>query len=156
VPCAFALLGTGCATTVGQRGPDFTLTDTHGQTHKLADYRGHVVLLDFWATWCPPCVAASPDIQAIYDRYKPEGLVVLAIHFNDQGDPARYEKTHNYTYTSLLNGFDVARRYGVSQIPTLMILDRDGLIVHRQTGYTHPDRPRIEAIIQREQKRKPA
>jgi len=138
----------GCAVTKGQRAPDWKLTDAQGAERQLSDYRGKVVLLDFWATWCPPCLEVSPHMQTLHERYADQGVVVLGVHYNDEGDPAEYMKRKKYTYPCLLSGRGVARTYGVSQIPTILVIDRDGVVAHRQTGFADGDEKRLAEIIE--------
>jgi peroxiredoxin len=134
---ALMLVG-GCTVSRGDRAPDWRLTGIDNKEHALADYHGQVVLLDFWATWCAPCLAVSPHMQKLHEHYKDRGLAVIGIHYNDQGDPAAYADKHGYTYPSMTDGNTAARAYGVSRIPTLILVGRDGTVVHRQTGF-HPD-----------------
>ncbi|RJP41653.1 MAG: TlpA family protein disulfide reductase [Phycisphaerales bacterium] len=139
----------GCAVGRGDRAPDWQLRDTRGKQVALHDYTGKVVLLDFWATWCPPCVAASPSVQRLHDRFAGRGFSVLAIHFDDSGDPAGYARKHGYTFPILESGREVARQYGVDRIPTLVLVDRDGVVAHRQTGFSPDEEEELAAIIER-------
>ncbi len=127
----------GCAgPRAGDPAPSFTLNDTSGKSQALEEYSGRVVLLDFWATWCGPCVKASPMVQRLHDEFASDGLVVLAVHFDDSGDPAKYASEHGYTYTVLpKGGREVARIYAVESIPTFIVVGRDGVVTHRSLGY---------------------
>jgi peroxiredoxin len=136
---ALALLF-GCTTKSEQpKAPaaDFTLQDINGEKVMLADYRGKVVLLEFWATWCPPCRASVPGIEKIHKAYKDKGLVVLAVSL-DQGDwksVKAFMKDYGITYTVLKGTDEVASRYHVRTIPRLLILDKEGKIVKRYLGF---------------------
>jgi peroxiredoxin len=134
----------------GDRAPDWTLRDIHSQEHRLSDYDGKVVVLDFWATWCAPCLPVSPHMQAIHEKYADRGLMVLGIHYNDRGDPAAYMKEHGFTYPCMVDGLEVAKKYGVSQIPTIMVISPKGEVVHRQTGFAQSDLRQIERVIQQQ------
>lgn len=144
----FVPLLPGCAVGAGDRAPAWRLADIAGDPHTLADYRGRVVLLDFWATWCPPCIAASPELQALHEKYAERGFAVIGIHYNDTGDPAGYARKHGYTFPSMTSGRQVARAYGVSQIPTLVLVGKDGTIIHRQLGFDPSDVPELEGKIE--------
>jgi len=116
---------------------EFSLQDLNGNTVKLSDYRGRVVLLEFWATWCPPCRAAIPDIEKIHQRYKDKGLVVLAISL-DKGDWSFVKSflvSYGITYAVLKGTDDIPERYKVRSIPTTMILDKTGKIIKRYVGF---------------------
>ncbi len=138
----------GCAVGRGDVAPDWQLRDIKGGEVALRDYRGRVVLLDFWATWCPPCVAASPSMQRLHDRFAARGFSVLAIHFDDTGDPAGYARKHGYTFPMLESGGDVAQKYGVDMIPTLILVDGDGWVLHRQTGFSPDDEEKLAKLIE--------
>jgi peroxiredoxin len=116
---------------------DFTLQDMSGKNVKLSDYRGKVVLLEFWATWCPPCRASIPGIEKIHQSYKDKGLVVLAVSM-DEGEWSSVQsfmKDYGITYTVLKGTDAVAVQYRVRAIPLLFILDKEGKIAKRYPGF---------------------
>ena len=130
---------------------DFTLQDMNGRTVKLSEYRGKVVLIDFWATWCPPCRAEIPHIEKIHNAYKDKGLVVLAISI-DQGDwdlVKSFLKSYGVTYTVLKGTDDVQMKYGVRTIPLTLILDKNGNIAKQYFGFGDEDdlEKHIKAIL---------
>lgn len=130
-------VGSGCASTpirAGAPAPQWTLADTEGVTHSMSDYRGRVVLMDFWATWCSPCKRAAPHIQDLADRYGDEGLVVLGFQHQDGADPRPYLREHGYTYTTFPDADAVARSYGAG-LPSFIIVDRQGVVALHQGGY---------------------
>jgi peroxiredoxin len=137
---AMALLF-GCTEKSGQSDAvavDFTLQDMSGKNVKLSDYRGKVVLLEFWATWCPPCRASIPGIEKIHQSYKGKGLVVLAVSM-DEGEWSSvkaFMKDYGITYSVLKGTEDVAVQYRVRTIPLLFILDREGKIAKRYPGFS--------------------
>jgi len=124
---------------VGQPAPDWSLKDGQGRVHSLADLRGKVVLLDFWAEWCGPCKNALPVLQSLHERYGPKGLIVVGID-NPDGDAAAtqraaaYFAARGYTYTALPEGDVVAKAYKVDVLPTLYLIDRGGTIVYGKAG----------------------
>ncbi len=130
-----------CTNRNGQSGgtsaSDFTLQDLNGKNIKLSDYKGKVVLLDFWATWCPPCRASIPSIEKIYKTYKDKGLVVLAVSLDEGGwDSVKsFIAEYGITYTVLKGTEDVAVNYQVRTIPMLLVLDKEGRISKRYLGF---------------------
>ena len=122
---------------------DFVLPDQYGAEHTLAQYRGRVIFLNFWATWCPPCRAEMPDIQSLYEKYGPdhEEVAILAVAtpgFNGEEDEAgvRTFLTENgYTYPVLMDeAGTLMRGYGVSAIPTTFMIDAAGNVFGYVTG----------------------
>lgn len=110
--------------------PDFTLTDLTGVKWSLKDLRGKVVLVNFWATWCPPCRKEMPDMEALYQRFGPRGLVILAISDEDSAKVQPFIAEHKYSYPILLDpGRKVAQVFGVEGIPKSFLYGRDGKLV---------------------------
>ncbi|MCR5156074.1 MAG: redoxin domain-containing protein [Butyrivibrio sp.] len=119
--------------------PDFTLTDQYGNTHSLADYRGKVVFLNFWATWCPPCRAEMPAIQELYEKYSQEEdseVVILGVAFpgmGDETDPegiAAFMEENGYTYPVLMDeGATLQLPYYITAFPTTFLIDPDGNVL---------------------------
>lgn len=109
---------------------DFTLTDLQGKSWHLADLRGKVVLVNFWATWCPPCRKEMPDLQALYDKYKEQGLLVLSISDEGTSNVVPFIKERNISYPVLLDpGRKVNQLYQVEGIPKSFVYDREGKLV---------------------------
>jgi cytochrome c biogenesis protein CcmG/thiol:disulfide interchange protein DsbE len=116
---------------------DFTLPDMHGNTVRLADFRGQVVLVNFWATWCYPCRTEMPSMQAVYQEYKQRGFTILAIssdvHGSDAVAPFVQEST--LTFPVLLDPQNVVgTRLQVRGIPMSYLLDKQGRIVGMEIG----------------------
>ncbi|MEZ6235516.1 MAG: TlpA disulfide reductase family protein [Phycisphaerales bacterium] len=115
--------------------PAFSATDAEGQTVTLAAYEGKVVLMDFWATWCGPCRASTPNVQRIAEHYAGDARVeVLAVHFDDKGDPAAYVAEHGLDARLIPNGSEMARAWDVRALPTFVVVGADGTVVYRHTG----------------------
>jgi len=126
--------------------PGFSLKDTDGKTTNLEDLKGKVVLLDFWATWCGPCIQAMPHIQALSDIYNEEDVIILGINTweRDKNKVEPFLKEKKISYRILLDSDnEVVNEYGVSGIPTFFIIDKKGTIRYTYTGF-----PADEKIIQ--------
>ena len=115
---------------VGRLAPDFTLTDLEGSSVTLSDFRGQVVFINFWATWCPACRAEMPEIEAVYQEYKDKDVVVIGVDLKESEDKVRrYIERGGYSWTFVIDTTgEVTRDYGVTAIPTSFFLDRQGII----------------------------
>ena len=119
------------ATTNRKPAPEFTLTDSTGAKVKLSDYKGKVVLLNFWATWCGPCALEIPWFMEFEQQYKSKGFEVLGVSMDDDGWSAvkPYIAEHKMNYRVLLGNDSVSQLYGgLDALPTTFILDRDGKV----------------------------
>ncbi len=128
---------------LGKPAPAIVATDVDGKPVSLAEFKGRVVLVEFWATWCPPCVAAIPGLEELERKYHDRGLVILGINVDamheDVKDPKaamsavrRFLVRHRVTWTNVLNGegaADFAKAYGVEEIPANFLVGRDGQII---------------------------
>ena len=126
------------------------MTTLDGAPVTLERFRGKVVLLDVWATWCPPCVAALPRLQALHDRYQDKGFAVVGVSLDAGGASTvrPFVARRNLTYPMLVDtaGTDSARRVlGVETLPALFPIDTSGRTIGRWTGAARPDE--IEAAI---------
>ncbi|MGD0884784.1 MAG: TlpA disulfide reductase family protein [Thermodesulfovibrionales bacterium] len=121
------------------KSPDFTLRDVQGGKVSLSRLRGKVVLMEFWATWCPPCRESIPELNAIYKKYKDRGLVVLGISLDSDGDASltvrSFMKEQSMLYPVVIDDGKVNTLYGVTSIPALFLIDKDGNVVKRFTGF---------------------
>ena len=116
--------------------PDFTLSSPDGQQISLSDYEGQVILVNLWATWCPPCKAEMPTINAFYETHKENGFVVLAVNSQEGASTVKnFIQSNDFTFPVLLDTQgQVMDRYHVRALPTSFIIDRNGVIQHIQTG----------------------
>ena len=115
---------------------DFTLKDLDDQEVSLSDLKGSVVIIDFWATWCGPCIQAMPHLQDLYDKYKEDGLLVYGI--NNEKDvtlPAAFLEENGYTFPTLKNATEVFGLYNVRGIPATYVIDREGYIIAFVSGF---------------------
>lgn len=118
------------ATDERRQKADFTLTDLNGTAWTLKSLKGKVILLNFWATWCPPCNRELPDMQALYDKYKDQGLVVLAITDEETSKVQPFIAKRKLTYPILLDpNRKVNDEFGIEGIPRTFVYDREGNLV---------------------------
>jgi len=131
--------------------PDFKLNDMDDEPFTLSDYRGKGVLVNFWATWCPPCRKEMPALEALYKKLGDESFAVLAV--NQWEDP-----DHVFAYTGELNVFPtfpilfdpesaISEDYGVKGLPTSFLIDKKGQLAYRAVGGRAFDHPQVERLI---------
>jgi cytochrome c biogenesis protein CcmG, thiol:disulfide interchange protein DsbE len=123
-------------TTIGSVAPDFSLVDLDGSPVHLADLRGQPVIVNFWASWCGPCVDEFPLLKAAAEEHTDEGLVVLGIVYQDRSEAARaFMQQNGGTWQALMDPDDrVARAYNIFGPPETYFVGRDGTIVARHIG----------------------
>ncbi|HVV44965.1 MAG TPA: TlpA disulfide reductase family protein [Bryobacteraceae bacterium] len=120
---------------------DFTLKDLSGKSWTLSKLRGKVVIVNFWATWCPPCRREMPDLEALYKRFSGEGLVILAISDEDAAKVRPFIAEQKYTYPILLDaGRAVNTRFQIGGIPVSLVYDRSGKLVAQSSDMRTMDR----------------
>jgi len=150
--CALALTGAGagCSSpeasvkaaalkpaTQRKQAPEFALKDSNGTTVHLSDYKGKVVLLNFWATWCGPCKVEIPWFIEFEQTYKDRGFAVLGVSMDDDGWDAvkPYLQQRKVNYRVVLGNDQVAQNYGgIDSLPTTFVIDRDGRIASTHVG----------------------
>ncbi|MCX5687954.1 MAG: redoxin domain-containing protein [Candidatus Omnitrophica bacterium] len=118
--------------------PEFSLKDINGAEKKLSDFKGKVVIIDFWATWCPPCRNEIPHFVSLYNQYKGQGLEIIgvALDQNPGGVLPGFIKDNSINYIILVGNNKVSDLYGgISAIPTTFIIDRNGNIIKKYIGY---------------------
>jgi peroxiredoxin len=121
----------------GKPAPAFTLKTYDGRPVSLADFRGKVVLLDFWGTFCPPCMAALPKLQALHDANASRGFAVVGVTVDDRAALVK-KATAKLTYPILQATPQVWSAYKVNALPSLVLVDRDGRILKRFGGEADP------------------
>ncbi|MGH7997487.1 MAG: TlpA family protein disulfide reductase [Opitutaceae bacterium] len=122
--------------------PAWALPDLQGTSVTSNQFKGKVVVLDFWATWCPPCRAEIPGLESLYRQYADKGLVIVGISL-DQDGPAKvkaFVKQHGLTYPIVMGNEQVSSNYGgIDAIPTTFVINRKGAIAAMHVGYTDRD-----------------
>jgi cytochrome c biogenesis protein CcmG/thiol:disulfide interchange protein DsbE len=128
----------------GKAAPDFTRTDLDGKSRTLSAYRGKVILLNFWATWCEPCLAEIPRFSAWQQRYGPSGLQILGIAMDDELDAVRQLAHRDHlTYPIIMGDAQVGQLYGgILGLPLSYLIDAQGRVVARYRG--EPDLKQVE------------
>lgn len=137
----------------GGQAPDFSLNDLDGVEVSLSNLRGKIVLLEFWATWCPPCRESIPAMNELYKKYNDKGLVLLGISV-DKGqniveDIRAFIREYSIQYPIAIDSKNVNTLYGVYSIPTLILIDKAGKIVLKNIGFSPEMEKRLSSEIER-------
>ena len=119
------------------KAPDFTVTGINGEKISLSGLKGKVVFLDFWATWCPPCVMSAPEVDRLVGEYKDKDLYVLSVSLDNSAEPVRnFLARHKMsTHVALTGESGTDANYGVQGIPAFFIIDQKGNIANAWEGY---------------------
>jgi len=146
---ALAPLAAHAAVDAGVRAPDFTLRGADGRNVRLEELRGQVVLVNFWATWCGPCREEMPRLNALYDKYRKSGVVLLGVNIDD--DPATALATARKLGVSFPVLLDtdkrVSRLYDLATMPSTVVIDRDGKVRLLHRGYRDGTESEYEQTI---------
>jgi thiol-disulfide isomerase/thioredoxin len=147
---AAALAAFTHAQEVPRPAPAWTLKDLDGNAVSSEQFKGRVVVVDFWATWCGPCVAEIPGYVELQKKYGKDGLAIIGISL-DRVSPAKvkaFAEKHGMNYTVVIGGQDTTDAFGgFEAIPTTFLIDRQGRIVHQKTGgWNHAE---YEALVKR-------
>lgn len=111
------------------KAPDFNLKDQYGVTHSLENYKGKVIFLNFWATWCPPCKKEMPDIENIYKEYgeNKKDVIILGVNSEKENEVKKFLKDKGYTFPTVIDeNSEVMRKYFIQAFPTSFVIDKEG------------------------------
>jgi thiol-disulfide isomerase/thioredoxin len=135
----------------GQPAPDFTLTDLAGKSHKLSDYRGKVVIVNFWATWCPPCREEIPSMMALDKKMAGKPFAMLCASIDEGGKEAveGYYKTsgNRLPITLLDSSAAVAQLYGTTGVPESFVIDKNGIVLEKVVGGINWTDPQVVSYL---------
>jgi thiol-disulfide isomerase/thioredoxin len=121
---------------IGQPAPDFSLEDVDAQPVRLADYKGQVVMVDFWGTWCPPCRTAMPKLAELNDEYADQGFALIGIACQDTKKKVQaYAKKNDIKLSLPLSDGQVQKRYSVSGYPSSFLVDKQGNVRYAYIGF---------------------
>ena len=161
---ALGLIVVGCSKTdskspaessaeINTAAPDFTLRDLSGRYISLSDYKGRVVLLEFWATWCPPCKASVPALIELHKKYEQQGFIVVGVSMDTDSDSPekvrQFSASNNINYPVLVGNERTPKLYNVISIPTSFLIGKDGNIVDIYKGYSKAFDNNVSAQIEK-------
>ncbi len=136
----------------GELAPPFKLVSTSGQQITLANYRGYVLLIDFFATWCSPCRDSIPHLVKLNQKYGSKGLQILGLSLDENGDKAvrEFSIAHKVNYPMALASEDLQLDYSLRSVPTLYLIGKKGVVVEKFMGYNEESGRRIEQLIKQQ------
>ncbi len=142
---------------VGKVVPDFSATDIDGKPISLQQYRGKVVLLDFWAVWCPPCIVEMPNVKKVYDTYKDQGFDIIGVSLDtDETRLRNYLKTNDIPWRQIFSGqkwnSPLAKQYHIRSIPAPWLIARDGTLISGEARGIELERLVVEALKDKTEK----
>lgn len=154
VLCALFLACASCLAVarIEPAAPDFALRNLNGDVVRLSSFRGHTVVLDFWAAWCPPCIVQVPSMRRLAEKYKRDGVVVLNINVLDERNVVeKFIAEHGYFGSEILLTTDEStmNAFGIEQFPSTIIVDERGRIVATFSGGAPDNFTKIEATVVR-------
>lgn len=132
------MVGNGLAAEMqNQKAPDFTLENMQGKKVSLSDLKGKIVIVNFWATWCPPCIEEMPSMEKLYQKFKGEDFELLAVNAEDNGKELveGFLKKNNFSFPILLDeDAKVQQLFNIFRLPETVIINRNGEIVTKVLG----------------------
>lgn len=134
--------GSGQAQQQRTKAYDFALKDLDGKVHRLSDYRGKVVIVDFWDTWCPPCRKGIPEFVELHKAYADKGFAMIGVAGGRYGVEAvrSFVRQNRVPYVNLLANDEVYKGFGpIDAIPTTFVIDQQGYVYQKYVGYTPKD-----------------
>lgn len=148
---ALTLTSQAAALDAGSRAPDIRARSLNGQQINLADLKGKVVIIDFWASWCKPCAKAMPVLDRLYKRYKDHGLVVIGVSVDgERRDAEKFLRGMNVSFPLIHDaGHSIANEYSPSTMPSSYIVDKRGVVRHVHRGFRQGDGRAIESQVRK-------
>ena len=134
----------------GLEVPNFAFPDINGKQISLSDHRGKVVLVNVWATWCPPCRQEMPSMQRLYEKFKGENLEILAVSIDSEGGEAvaPFMRKMHLTFPALLDPEEtIIPLYGITGVPESFIIDKDGILVEKIVGPMNWATPEVFSLF---------
>ncbi len=143
------IIGCNSAVLADTPAPDFNLPTVDGKTVKLSDFKGQVVYVDFWATWCPPCRKSFPWMESMHQKYKDLGFKIIAVNLDGKREVMEdFVKSMHSTFTVAHDADgSVAETFQVKAMPSSYLIDRAGNIVRSHAGFRDKDMDELEAIF---------
>jgi cytochrome c biogenesis protein CcmG/thiol:disulfide interchange protein DsbE len=140
--------------TVGRPAPDFKFPGLDGQMVRLSDYRGKVVLVHIWTTWCPPCIDEMPSMEKLYNELQGENFEILAVSIDAQGlkAVAPFMKAYKLSFSALIDTKGTIKNlYQTTGVPESFIIDKEGILIKIVTGHTHQvvEQPGFMLLVKR-------
>ncbi len=135
---------------VGLRAPELELKDPEGKTYSLSSLKGHVVLINFWASWCQPCRDEMPSLQSLYNIFRDNGQfrMLTVLYRDDYQKAATYMKENNFQFPVLIDSSGkTARSYGITGVPETYIIDKRGVLREKVIGPADWGSPRAISLI---------
>ena len=135
----------------GKPMPKFSMKDTNNKVWTNASLKGKVVVIDFWATWCGPCIAAMPVMEKMQKKYASQGLVVIGANMlesdDKEGAAGKFKKKKGFTYTFTRNNDALGSKLGITGLPTVLIIDRKGIIRSAGSGFDKKEEAVLDAKL---------
>ncbi|MBI4824513.1 MAG: TlpA family protein disulfide reductase [Nitrospirae bacterium] len=120
----------------GDKAPDFLLMDIDGKPYSLAEQKGNVVVLEFWATWCGPCKDSIPDLVSLHERYKDKGVAIFGLSVDEDVSSLKtFVEAYSIPYRILYDDKNISRLYKVGSIPSTFVIDKKGRVMGKHSGY---------------------
>ena len=135
----------------GQPAPDFNVVSTSGQQISRENYRGHVLLIDFFATWCQPCRQSIPHLVEMNRKYGKQGLQILGLSADEDGERSvrAFASQYRITYPLALAGDTTTADFGIRSVPVMFVVDRKGVVVEVYRGFSDEMGRSMEQLIKR-------
>ncbi|RMG03314.1 MAG: TlpA family protein disulfide reductase, partial [Nitrospirae bacterium] len=138
---------------IGKPAPNFALKNLEGRQVSLSDFKGKVVVIEFWATWCHACKETAPVLVSLYEKYKEQGLVVIGITldtgYGAEENVRKFVEIHNQKYPILWDDKITSKAYGAIKIPVTYVLDRDHIIRQEIIGYIKGYGEKLEEAVRK-------